>query len=582
MSAPVSSAVALANERAERAPSALIDGPPTPWPEAPDVPKVPDPDSLPLEGFPPSIRKMIGSVAGATQTPTDLAAMLALGVLSTALGGRATIEVDGARGWTEASVLYLVVILPPAARKSPVYAAFTEPLLEYEAERREQDGPAYHRALDSAEVAADRLKAAKAAAVKGTGTLQDVAAAREALEAVEAAAPRLLRLLAQDATPEALPRLMDSQGGRIALLSPEGDPLRISDGRYSDGAARLGELKQAWGAESITVDRIGRDSIRIARPALTLALTMQPSVLGSLKNSQSMRGEGLFARVLWCAPRHGIGSRLTGLDVPRRDEAVSSRYRRTVRRLLEAADASGDGPHTVTMSPEALGVVHSYEAEVEPQLADGERLGDIADWAGKIVGQAARVALLLEVARRAEDERPLFEAPISRQAMADAVAITRALTTHALAVLGEGRAGGRLELLAHVLRRANELPDGSTVRDLFERVKGREALADIASLQDVVGGLAERGCLRLVRAPAGGPGRPPSPTIEIHPAIRAKPSHNSHNTPAVGKSGNSANCAKVAGGSDIGSALSGGGDVAPELALDSTAPAAAEPWSAVI
>ncbi len=578
MSAPVSSAVALANERAERAPSALIEGPPTPWPEAPDVPEVPDPDPIPLEGFPPSMRAMIESVAGATQTPPALAAVLVLGVLSTALGGRAAILVCPRRGWTEASVLYLVVILPPAARKSPVYVVLIAPLVEYEAELRELVTPAHHRALDDAEVAADRLKAAKAAAVKENGTLQDVAVAREALDAAEAAVPRLPRLLVQDATPEALARLMDAQGGRIAILAPEGDPLRISDGRYSDGAARLGELKQAWGAEPITVDRIGRDPLHIARPALTLALTMQPSVLGSLKNNQSMRGEGLFARILWCAPRHGIGSRLTGRDVPRRAEATARHYSRTVRRLLEAADASGDGPQTVTMSLEALDVVYAYEAEIEAQLVEGGRLDDIADWAGKIVGQAARVALLLEVARRAEDEQPLFNAPISGQAMADAVAITRALTSHALAVLGGGRAGGRLELLAHVLRRANELPDGSTVRDLFERVKGREALADIASLQDVVGELAERGCLRLVRAPAGGPGRPPSPTIEIHPAIRAKPSHNSHNTPAVGKSGNSANCAKVAGIPEV----HPGAQYTPELALDSTAPVAGEPWSAVI
>jgi len=38
---------------------------------------------------------------------------------------------------------------------------------------------------------------------------------------------------------------MAEQGGRIAVLSPEGGPLRMLDGRYSDGAARLEELDRA-------------------------------------------------------------------------------------------------------------------------------------------------------------------------------------------------------------------------------------------------------------------------------------------------------------------------------------------------
>lgn len=43
--------------------------------------------------------------------------------------------------------------------------------------------------------------------------------------------PVLPRLLAADATPEALVRLMAEQGGRIALLAPEADPLAIADRR---------------------------------------------------------------------------------------------------------------------------------------------------------------------------------------------------------------------------------------------------------------------------------------------------------------------------------------------------------------
>ena len=88
----------------------------------------------------------------------------------------------------------------------------------------------------------------------GGGSAEDYAEAVNAdLEDARAAVPPFPRLLAGDATPEALVRLMVEQGGRIALLSPEGDPFRLADGRYSDGAARLDELKRAWCEDSIYV-----------------------------------------------------------------------------------------------------------------------------------------------------------------------------------------------------------------------------------------------------------------------------------------------------------------------------------------
>jgi len=138
----------------------------------------------------------------------------------------------------------------------------------------------------------------------------------------------------------------------------------------------------------------------------------------------------------------------------------------------------------------------------------------------KAAGQAVRVGTLLELAARAGDGRPLFSEPLGAWAMRGGVAIVRALSSHALAVLGPR--DRRTELLEYVLRRGVGLPDGSTVRDLFESTKGHTAIDTMEDLTPLVDELVDRRCLRLKDRRTGRPGRPPSPEIEVHPSFRTE------------------------------------------------------------
>ena len=61
------------------------------------------------------------------QVPVELPATLALAVLSASVGGKLVVEVGGT-GWSEPVVLYTVVILPPASRKSPTFGIMVRPL----------------------------------------------------------------------------------------------------------------------------------------------------------------------------------------------------------------------------------------------------------------------------------------------------------------------------------------------------------------------------------------------------------------------------------------------------------------------
>lgn len=494
-----------------------------PWPDEPDPPGPAEPDPLPLDALPVGVRGHVESVAGATQTPTDLAAALSLSALATAVQGKGEVLVR--RGWREPLNIYTTTVLPPASRKSPTFRHILSPLHEYERERAKDEAPIRQAAEDRREVLEQKLTTAKRNAAKGEATEGEVEAARLALE--DAEVPAVTRLNAPEATPEALVKIMSEQSGRIAVLAPEGDPLRIADGRYSGhGDARLDVLKRAWtGREAIRTDRVGREGEFIPRPALTLALCLQPSVLETLRNTRSLRGEGVFGRILWAAPNPNIGSRLTGPDVPPLDDAAADRWAAVLRQLLvsEPKDVDDDGsfvPHTLPMTPEATEVLHAWEAETERELGNGGRLSGIRDWGGKLVGQTVRLAALLQLADRADRKGSgaLWE-PVEAWAMDAAIRLGRAFSTHALAVFAAMDMDGRTDDLRYVLKRLRDLSEGTTETELRAATRGRASIDGAEDLAELVDALEERGCVRRKPQPHEGPGRRPSPVLEIHPSL---------------------------------------------------------------
>lgn len=490
------------------------------WPEVPAVPGPPDPEPLPLDVLPRVIRDHVVSVAGATQTPADMGTMLALAAVSATIAGRGVVVVD-ARAWHEPLNIYVSAIQPPASRKSPVFEHMTAPISEWEREMWERNGEAYRRARDRVDVAAVMLEAAKKEVGRGKKPLANVDTARQQLDAAERAVPPLARILASDATPEALVRLMAETGGRIALLSPEADPLGIADGRYSD-RARIDELLRAWSGEAIRVDRVSREPIQVPRPALTLAICAQPEALMALQHRRVHRGRGLWGRMLWVQPPHGLGTRKTGRGVPPLDAVAAGRYACVLRVLLTDSGSSvrADQRATLALSAEALDLLYGFEGEVERELADGGRWAGIRDWAGKMCGQAVRLAALMELAARADDGGPLWAAPVSPWAMKGAIRLVEALATHAIAVLDEAGMDRRTADAQYVLGRALALPEGSSERDLHRATRDRPGLGRIEDLRPVLTELEERGCVRVRAVVHNGPGRPASPTVELHPALR--------------------------------------------------------------
>src|SRR5829696_1805346 len=178
---------------------------------------------FPVEVLPGWLGEYVVAVATATQTPPDLAGMLALAVLATVAAG--AVEVEPRPGWREPLCLFVAVGMDAGARKSAVFTAMTRPVADFELEQATAALPSITETAVLRRIADQAAATAEGAAGKAPASHQEEARAEAIARAAEAArlvVPPVPRWLVDDATPEALAGLLATYG-RIALLSPEGD-----------------------------------------------------------------------------------------------------------------------------------------------------------------------------------------------------------------------------------------------------------------------------------------------------------------------------------------------------------------------
>ncbi|GGL05358.1 DUF3987 domain-containing protein [Mangrovihabitans endophyticus] len=374
---------------------ALLDtAPAKPWPAPISLTNRTAPRPFPVDALPGWLADMVAAVAEFTQTPTDLAGCIALAALSTAAGGRAEIEIRGS--WREPANLFTVVVLPPGSRKSAVFAAMIRPLLAAEAALIDRTKPAIveaELALRVATKAADRAATTAANATNGRDRLlADATAAAMTADAITV--PPLPRLVADDVTSEQAATLLAEQGGRLAVLSPEGGIFATLAGRYS-GTPNLEVFLKGHAGDLLRVDRRSRPAEHVDRPALTLGLAVQPEVLRDIAAMPGFRGKGLLARLLFAVPANTVGRRRIGTDpIP---TLVADTYADRLRTLVLGLADHRD-PLVLAITPQANERMLDIERDVEPRLAPSGTWAHIVDWGSKYAGAVARIAALLHLA----------------------------------------------------------------------------------------------------------------------------------------------------------------------------------------
>ena len=414
---------------------------PLPLASARDVPP------FPVDSLPEWLRKYVECEAHATQTPVDMPAVFALTALAAIAGGRATVEARP--GWGEGLQLFTAIAMEPGSRKSQVKRDTEAPLLDFEQRLIEREQPQVAQAESKRRIAEAALKKAEQVAANARDEERfavEITATSLASELASSSVPVLPRLVAGDATPEAVVRLLHDHGGRIAILSAEGGPFDQMAGRYSNGVPNLDVYLSGHSGDPIRVDRRGRAAEYIKDPALTIGLAVQPFVLRKVATNKDMAGRGLLDRFLYAMPAGNVGFRQINPEpVP---AAVASQYSNHMTILARSLYELPE-PYRLSLTPDAQQALTDWRADLEPRRRPDAELGHIQGWASKLDGATVRIAGLLHLAKYVDGS---WGNPIDVDTMKAAIEVARYFVAHALAVFDYMCAHGTSEDARRVLR----------------------------------------------------------------------------------------------------------------------------------
>jgi replicative DNA helicase len=472
---------------------------------------------FPVEVLPGWLGEYVAAVATATQTPPDLAGMLALAVLATVAAG--AVEVQPRPGWREPLCLFIAVGMDAGTRKSSVFTALTRPVADFERQQATAALPAITETATLRRIADQAAAHAEAAAGKAPASQQEQARAEAIARTAEASSlvvPPVPRWLVDDATPEALAGLLATYG-RIALLSPEGDVFDQMAGRYNQAGPNLGVYLKGHAGDLLKVDRRGRPPEYVERPCLTIGLAVQPEVLRGLAARPGFGGRGLLARFLYSLPQSLVGRRQAG--APPVPTTVANRYGLELQALAAslAAPAGDDEPALLALDQKAGELLLGFERDLEPRLAAGTGdLAQLAGWAAKLAGATCRLAGLLHLAGHLRDG---WARPISADTFTGALRLASYLIEHARAVFDLMAADPRTDVARWLLDWITSTNEVQFTRRDAHRAAPRGRFPKATDLDPALALLEEHGWLRRVDADPPGPkgGRPPSPRFLVNP-----------------------------------------------------------------
>ena len=498
------------------------------WPDPEPLPTLPEVASFDFALLPAGLRPWIEDVAERVQCPPDFPAAGAMVGLGTVIGRSIGIRPKLRDDWLVVPNLWGAIAGPPGVMKTP---ALSEALrfvnrLEATAAEAHADAMRAHRArgmVRDAEGAALKDELRKRAKAKAKG-LEDLA--REAIDAAENdPAPARRRYVTNDATVEKLGELLASNPRGLLVFRDEIVGWLAGLDREGQEGARKFYL-EAWSGtqERYTYDRIGRGTIDIACPTVSVLGGIQPGPLAAyLKDAltDGARQDGLLQRFqlfVWPDTRGewrnvdrwpDSTARTTAWEVFERLAAVDPS-------TLRAEPEDNQIPY-LRFEPEALEEFVAWRVGLEQRLrADGEHPALLQHLA-KYRSLIPSLALICHLVDAPEG------GPVSVDALIRALAWGEYLEAHARRLYAPAlrpEVEGARELARRIRR--GDVPSPFMVRDVYRR--GWRGLADpqavrtAAELLDALGWLAEE---ILPTTSAGGR---PAVQYYINPKAQRAPS----------------------------------------------------------
>ena len=486
--------------------------------------------SFPIDSLPDAVSSCVQAVSESVQVSEEMAACQALGVLALCCQG--LFEINIKPDWTEPVNLYLLEMARPSERKSPTLKQMVQPIYDYMQNYNEANADEIaasesririlKKQIESIEKNLGSLKSARKGKLQDspgrsdvpfdfddevedqdTGfTMNDLMEKQKELREAESNAKRKLLLLADDITPESISVVMQTQRERLGVMTAEGGLFEILSGMYSKGDANIDVVLKSYSGEPYQSSRIGRASVSLHKPLLTLTMAVQPIVISKIMENETFKGRGFLARFLYSIPASKVGSRSFKTNpIGERNRA----YCKMIRTILNHSLARME-PIKLILTDEALKATEDFYQEVEGRLLDD--LEEVEEWAGKLVGNTMRIAALIHVASEWINTNGT---EVSADTVQKAISIGRYFIEHSRAAFSmagmneEPAVKDAKYIFKRMTNKINDLNDfitGMDLKRLCQRFK---------KVEDMEPGLLElykHGYIRMEKVDTGKRGRP--------------------------------------------------------------------------
>lgn len=418
------------------------------WPEL--IPfDTPDLMSIDLDGLPDSIREMVKQTSEATETPPEMALMVALGAIATATMRKWDVLIE--EDFRQPLNLYLCCVMPPGNRKSAVFRRMFEPVHQCETRIRQDAESEFLRSSSDFEIWERQCKDLKTQIGKAEGE-KSIDMRRE-LDQLLRDAPEVIQkpqLVSDDVTPESVCTLLSQNQERLGIASAEPEVFDLILGRYSKGP-NLGMWLKGHDGDRHTENRRGRpEPIFLNSPLLTLTIMAQPEAIKTAGSHSVMRGRGMLDRFLFLYPPSPVGSRdcVSGSVDPLIERCYAERLSVLLKTEVRLDEFGDPEPMVLTLNRDAHALWKAEQIRVERRMADSEPLSTIPGWGSKYAAQVARIAANLHLMEGGHDQ-----SVISDQSMEQAILIGHVIESHTRAVFKAMVANPGMETALKVVRK---------------------------------------------------------------------------------------------------------------------------------
>ena len=338
---------------------------------------------FPMDVFPERIQKIIYDLVTYENYNMEYTASIILSAYATAIGNTYHVKIKG--NWVSSCALFMILVGRPGLGKTPPLGFLYQPI-------RENDRQLLAKAHKEYELYEQQQVVKKDGEVK------------EPMEK-----PRLVQTIISDFTPEAMLSIHYDNPRGIVLLVDEVVALFNSVKRYSAKSNLIEDLLSAYSGQPIkTVRKTEAFPMSITRPCINLIGGVQTNILDEIFRKEYV-ANGLTDRFLFVFPKNKkIPEWQLGIDQRQRPDTMNT-WSWYVNKVLNipfqlCEDGVTANPKVLEMTKDARNYFYCWNNEIIDRVNAIEDDNEVESRKVKLNGNAARLALILQVMRWAAGE----------------------------------------------------------------------------------------------------------------------------------------------------------------------------------